>query len=320
MWRYVLKRLLWMIVTIVGIAFVIFTILYFTPGNPAELLLGENASAAEVAALHAKLGLDKPYIVQLGDFLYNTFIRFDLGTSWLYKVNVWDELMTRLPRTVGIGLAQMVITVIFAIPLGILAARHQGKWQDYGVIGLTMVLISLPTLWLAVECVIIFSLKLEWLPSNGIGSLAHYVLPVLTGVCGVLASVARQVRSSMLETIRADFITTVRAKGQSERMVVIKHMLPNALMPVITVLGGIFSHIVAGSTVIEKVFGIPGVGVYLLNGINYRDYPIVRGCTIFLGIFSVIVMLLVDLCYAWLDPRIKAQYAAQGAQGLRRKV
>ena len=320
MWKYILKRLLWMVVTIIGVAFVVFTILYFTPGNSAELLLGEGASDVEIAALYAKLGLDDPYIVQLGRFMYETFIKFDLGESWLYQVSVFDELMTRLPRTVGIGLATMFLTIIIGFPMGIFAARHQGKWQDYGIIGLCMVLVSLPGLWLAIECVIIFSLKLEWLPANGIGSWQHYVLPILTGIFTGVASNARQIRSSMLETIRADFVTTARAKGQSEKVVVRKHMLPNALMPVITMLGGMLSHIVAGSTITEKIFGIPGVGLYLLNGITYRDYPVVRGCTVFLGIFAVVVMLLTDLCYAWLDPRIKAQYVAQGARGLRKKV
>lgn len=324
MWKYVVKRLLWMIVTIVGVAFVIFTILYFTPGNPAERLLGENATQADIANLYSQLGLDQPYIVQLGKFLSDTFLHFDLGTSWLYKVSVVDELLSRLPRTVGIGLATMVLTVGIGFPLGILAARKQGKWQDYGIIGLCMVFVSLPGLWLSIECVIIFSLNLGWLPSNGIGDggfqIQYYILPVLTGIFGGIAGNARQIRSSMLETIRADFITTARAKGQSERVVVTKHMLPNAMMPVITMLGGVFAHIVAGSTITEKIFNIPGVGLYLLNGITYRDYPVVRGCTIFLGIFTVVVMLLTDLCYAWLDPRIKAQYVAQGAQGFRKKV
>lgn len=312
MWKYVLKRLLWMIAIVIGVAFVIFTILYFTPGDPAALLLGEEASMAERAELHTKLGLDDPYIVQLGRFLYDTFIRFDLGQSWLYGVNVMDELGARLPRTVGIGLATMFLTVIIGYPLGILAARNHGKWKDYGIIGICMVFVSLPGFWISLECVVIFSVVLDWLPSNGIGSLAHYVLPVLTGIFGGIASNARQIRSSVLETMRADFITTARAKGQTERKVVMKHMLPNALMPVITSLGGALSHIVAGSTLTEKIFSIPGVGLYLLNGIQYRDYPVVRGCTLFLGVFSAIVMLLVDLCYAWLDPRIKAQYANQG--------
>ena len=319
MWKYVLKRLLWMLVTVVGIAFVIFTLLYFTPGDPAQLMLGETATEAEVAALNHNLGLDQPYIVQLFDFLYNTFIKFDLGVSWLYKVNVMDELWTRLPRTVCIGLAQMILTIVIGLPLGILAARHQGKWQDYGVIGLCMVLVSVPGLWLAIECVIIFSLNLGWLPANGIGSFSCYILPVLTGIFGGVASNARQMRSSMLETIRADFITTARAKGQKERVVVMKHMIPNAMMPIITMLGSSLAHVVAGSTITEKIFNIPGVGLYLLNGITYRDYPVVRGCTLFLGIFSMLVMLLVDLCYAWLDPRVKAQYSSQGAGGLRRK-
>ena len=319
MWRYIVKRLLMMIVIVLGVAFVIFTILYFTPGDPAKLLLGDNASAAEVQELYEKLGLNDPYIVQLGKFLYKTFIKFDLGESWLYKVSVMDELMVRLPRTLCIGIATMILSTGIGLPLGIIAARHQGKWQDYGVIGVSILLVSVPNLWLAIECVVIFSLTLGWLPANGIGSFACYILPVVTGIFGGLASNARQMRSSMLETIRADFVTTARAKGQKERKVVMKHMIPNAMMPIITTMGSAFAHTVAGSTVTEKIFGIPGIGLYLLNGINYRDYPVVRGCTLFLGIFSAVVMLIVDLCYAWLDPRIKAQYSGQGAAGLRRK-
>ena len=199
MWRYILRRIIWMLVAIVGVAFVIFTILYFTPGNPAELMLGESATNEEISALYSQLGLDQPYVVQLGKFMYDTFIRFDFGISWLYKVNVFDELMTRLPRTVIIGLATMILTMIIGFPLGILAARHQGKWQDYGIIGICMLFVSLPGLWLAIECVVIFSLNLKWLPSNGIGSFAHYILPVMTGIFAGVASNARQIRSSIVD-------------------------------------------------------------------------------------------------------------------------
>ena len=312
MWRYIVKRLLWMVVVVVGVAFVIFTILYFTPGDPARMMLGENATIEEVQALRVKLGISKPYLPQFLDFLYDTFIKFDLGTSWMYQVPVMQEFANRLPRTVLMSLAGMTITVVVGIPLGMTAAMNQNKWRDYGVIGIAMVFVSLPGFWIALECIILFSLKLGWLPSYGIGGIKYYILPVLTSVFNGIAINARQMRSAVLETRRADFITTARAKGQTERVLRRKHMVPNAMMPIITMLGGRFAVIISGATITERVFSIPGVGLYLLNGIQYRDYPIIRSCALFFAVFSSLVMLITDLIYAWLDPRIKAQYANGG--------
>jgi peptide/nickel transport system permease protein len=315
--KYIIKRLLWMIVVVLGVAFIIFTLLYFTPGDPARIMLGDTATQAEVDALRAKLGIDQPYMVQLLRFLKQTFIDFDFGDSWTYKKPITDEIVARLPRTVGMGLANMILTTIIGIPLGVFAAYHQGKWQDYGMIGLCMVLVSLPGFWVSLMCILIFSLRLGWFPSHGIGGIQYYVLPVLSGIFGGVAGLARQTRSAVLEVIRSDFITTARAKGQSERNITMKHLLPNALMPVVTMLGGTFTMVVAGSAITENLFSIPGIGLYLLNGIEYRDYPIVRGCTLLLAIYSSIVMLLVDLVYAWMDPRIKAQYSGKNEGKMR---
>ena len=310
MWKYVLKRLLWMVVIVIGVAFVIFTITYLTPGDPARVMLGEDATIEEVQALRVKLGISKPFLAQFGDFLYNTFIKFDLGVSWKYQVRVMDEFANRLPRTILMNLANMVITTLIGIPMGMLAATNQNTWKDYGVIGLAMVFVSLPGFWVSLECIIIFSQLLHWLPAYGIGGIQYYILPVLSTIPAGVAGVSRQTRSAVLETCRADFITTARAKGQSEKVVRRRHMLPNALMPIITMLGGRFAMIIAGSTITERVFSIPGIGMYLLNGISYRDYPIIRSCTLFFAVFSSLVMLLTDLVYAWLDPSIKAQYTA----------
>lgn len=312
MWKYVLKRICWTIVVCLGVAFIIFTILYFTPGDPAEMLLGTTATEAEKAAKRAQLGIDKPYLVQLYNFYYQTFIKLDLGTSWLYEQPVISQLSERLPRTILMNLSSMIITVAIGFPLGISAARHQGKWQDYGVIGACMVLISLPGFWVAYMIVLLFSSKLGLFPSHGIGGIKYYVLPVLTSAISGLAGNARQARSATLEVIRADFITTARAKGQAEKVIIRKHMLPNAMLPLITMLGGSCAAIVSGSAITERIFGIPGVGLFMLSGINYRDYPIIRGCTLFFALFSTIMMLLTDLCYAWVDPRIKAQYQSGG--------
>jgi peptide/nickel transport system permease protein len=295
--------------------------MFLAPGDPAQMMLGDNATTEEILEMRHTLGLDKSYLEQLGDFLYQTFIQLDLGTSWTYTKPVAEELAIRLPRTVLIGLASMVLTTIIGIPLGILAATHQGKWQDYGIIGISMIFVSLPAFWVALMLVVVFSLMLNnLLPSYGIDSWKSYILPIVAGTLSGIAGTARQARSAMLETIRADFVTTARAKGQNERTIIYKHMLPNAILPLITSLGGRFAGIVAGQAIIERVFSIPGVGLYLLDGISYRDYPIIRGCTMFFAVFSAIVILLVDLIYAWVDPRIKAQYTRNSTRGKGYKV
>ncbi len=312
MGRYILKRCLWMIVILLGAAFVIFTILYFTPGDPAVNILGANATAQEYAQLRQQLGLDDPYIVQLGNFLYKTFLKFDLGDSWTFNVPVMEELLNRLPRTVIIGSLAMVLNLAIGIPLGIFAATNSGKWQDSATMAIAMIFISAPDFWVALMMIVLFSLNLGLLPAYGIDGPANYIMPVITSSLGGIAVNARQTRSSMLEVIRADYITTARSKGQREKKVVFRHMLPNALMPIITSVGMGFARIVAGSAVIESVFSIPGVGQYMLTGINNRDYPVVRGCVLFFAAFTAIAMLLVDLAYAFVDPRIKAQYSKGG--------
>lgn len=311
MWKYVLKRIGWMIVTTLGVAFIIFTILYLTPGDPAEYMLGSTATAEELASLRSKMGLDTPYLQQLGSFFYNSFIKWDWGTSWVYNVSVIEELVRRLPYTIFLNLISMICSIVIAIPLGISCAKHQNQWQDYGIVAFCMVLCSVPSFWLAMECVVIFALKLNWLPAYGISKSWWWVLPIVTSMLGGIAGNTRQTRSAVLEKIRADFVTTARAKGLSEKQIMRKHVFPNALMPIITILGSTLAQVVCGSAITEQLFSIPGVGRYLLDGINFRDYPIIRGCVLFFAIFTAIVMLLTDLVYAWVDPRIKAQYSGK---------
>ena len=299
-----------MIIIVLATAFIIFTVLYFTPGDPARALLGSSANDNDVAALNATLGLDRPYLVQLGDYFYDTFIRFDFGESWVYGVPVFSELANRLPRTIIIGLCAMVLNLSLGLLLGIFAGTHGSKWQDSLTMGIAMVFISCPDFWVALMMIVLFSLKLGWLPAYGIGGVQYYIMPIICAALGGIAVNARQTRSSILEVYREDYITTARSKGQLEKVVVRRHMLPNALMPIITTVGTGFSRIVAGSAVIESVFSIPGVGLYMLSAINGRDYPAVRASVLFFAIFTAIVMLLVDLVYAWVDPRIKAQYSS----------
>lgn len=309
MYRYVLRRLMLMIVIVICAAIVAFTLMYLAPGDPARLQLGQGISQEVLATRRHELGIDRPYIVQLATYLYNAFIRFDFGISWQYGVSVLEELLSRLPRTLMIGIPAMILSVTIGTIMGVIAAIHEGKWQDSSLMVLAMVLVSAPDFWVALMLIILFCIKLNWLPSYGIDSWKSYVLPIICSALPVIAVNARQARSSMLEVVRADFITTARAKGQKGGTIIRKHMFPNALMPIITGIAGGLSKTVAGSPVIETVFSIPGVGAFLLTGVNYRDRPIVCGCVIFFALFTSIVVLLMDLCYAFLDPRIKAQYS-----------
>lgn len=307
--RYIIKRLLGMIVILWCAGLVIFTLTYLVPGDPASLLLGKEATADVIAQKRIVMGLDKGFLQQLGIFMFNTFIKFDFGTSWVFSSSVMAELLVRLPRTLIVGLSSMVINVVLGTLLGIFAGTHEGKWQDSFVMIIAMVFISAPDFFVALLMILLFSLKLGWLPAYGIDSWTCYIMPIIASALGGIAINARQARSSMLEVIRADFVTTARSKGQKEGVIVRKHMLPNAMMPIITGVGGGLATIIAGSPVIESVFSIPGVGAYLLSGVNQHDYPVVRACVIFFALFASCAILIMDLCYAFLDPRIKAQYS-----------
>jgi len=309
MGKYVIKRLLQMIVIIWIAGFIVFTLMYLMPGDPAKILLGNDATESTIIAKRAELGIDKSYGAQLVDFMYHAFVKFDFGYSWSYGVPVMQELLVRLPRTLIIGISAMVLNVLIGTLLGVFAATHKGRWHDSVTMVIAMVFISVPDFWLALMCVLLFSIKLGWLPAYGIGGPQYYILPIICSSLAGIAINARQGRSSMLEVIHSDFIVTARAKGQKESIIVRKHMLPNAMMPIITGVGGGLAMVVAGSPIMENVFSIPGIGAYLLVGINLRDRPIVLACVVFFAVFTSIAMLLMDLCYAFLDPRIKAQYS-----------
>ena len=312
MWKYILKRVAWLLLVLVGTAFVIFTVMYFVPGDPADIALPASATFEERQAFRNELGLNDSYMVQLGRYLYQTFIKLDFGTSWTYNVPVMQELFSRMPRTFMLSLITIVLGAVIGIPLGIYAALHQNRWQDHTMMVLAMVGVSMPEFWLALMLVILFCLRLQWLPAFGIGSVANWVLPVITGTVAGIAKNARQMRSSTLETVRSDYISTARAKGVPERSVIYKHMLPNALIPIINIIGAQFGKSIGGTVVLESVFTFPGVGLFLLNSINTRDLPAIRSSVLILAFFTAVVMRIVDIIYACIDPRIKAQYVASG--------
>lgn len=314
MWRYIVKRLFWLILVLLCAALLIFTIMWFVPGDPAEIILSGMGTQEDIARLREQLGLNDPFFVQLGRFLRDTFLRFDFGTSYVYKTAIVDELMLRLPRTLKLGIISIALSAIIGIPLGVNAALHRNGFQDQGLLVISMVFVSVPQFWLAMEMMLLFSVKLHWLPTSGIGTWQQWIMPIIANTIGSIAMNARQARSAVLETSRADFVTTARAKGVHERDVVWKHMIPNALIPVINALGNSFTAIITSGIVIETVFAFPGVGTYMMSAVSGRDYPVVRACVLMLAAFAAIVNLVVDLIYAYLDPRIKAQYVAYAAK------
>lgn len=309
MGRYTIKRLLWMIPIILCVAILVFTLMTFCPGDPAAIVLGSSATEEDMNLMRESLGLNRPFLVRLGTYLRDAFLRFDLGRSYLTKVSIADSIREYLPRTMLLTIITMLISVGLALPLGIAAATHQGRWQDTVCMVFALIGISVPSFWLALLLILEFSVKHAWLPAMGIGGLKYYILPAISGSLGGVASLARQTRSSMLDVIRADYITTARAKGVSEHNVITRHALKNALIPIITVIGTQFGRQLGGTMVIETIFGIPGMGQFIITGVNQRDYPVVQSGAIFLAIVFSLCMLGVDLLYAAADPRIKAQYA-----------
>lgn len=317
--RYILKRILLMIPVLLGVAFLIFTIMYFVPGDPARIILGSEAPQIQVNALRAQMGLDDPFFVQLLRFLKQIFIDFDFGSSYITNVRVMDELALRMPKTLILGFTTLILSMLIGIPLGMTAAIHQDGIADRLCMFIALICISMPVFWIGLIFVIVFSLELGWLPSQGVGSVAHYILPCISGCLGGIAVQARQSRSSMLEVIRSDYIYTAKAKGLSRVKVILRHALPNALIPVLTVAGSSFATLFGGSVVLETVFSIPGVGQYMLNAISNRDYPIIRSCVVILAFIFGVVMLLLDIVYAFVDPKIKAKYEQQSAKNRRQR-
>ena len=308
MGKYIAKRILWLIPVIMGVTFLIFTIMFFIPGDPVVIMLGSSATPAEIEQAREMLGLNGSYLHRFWNYASGVFLRFDLGTSFQYGTSVTADMLTRFPRTFTLAVASMLISICVGVPLGVIAATHQNTVSDRASMIVAMFGVSMPSFWLAILLVLLFSMKLGLLPSYGIGGLKFYILPAIANSFGGIAGFARQTRSSVLECIRADYVTTARAKGVSEKKVLMGHILPNSMIPIITYAGTQFSGLLGGAIVIENVCTIPGIGTYMVQAINYRDYGAVQGSVIFSAITFSVVMLIVDVIYAYVDPRIKAQY------------
>lgn len=309
--RYTIKRLLLTIPIIIIVAILIFCIMKLTPGDPAKMILGDTATEEELQSYREYLGLNRPFLVQLGEYLERVFLHGDFGTSWLSRKSIAEEFATRLPRSFAISVYSILIGAVCGIPLGVLAAVKQDTFADKFILFLSSFMHVIPNYVWALILIIIFSVKLKWLPSYGADSWECYIMPCAAIFIMGFTGMARMTRSSMLEVIRSDYIMAARAQGFSKRSVNYRHALPNAMIPVITNLGTQFSHALGGTMILETIFSIPGTGTYIQTAISNRDVPIVTGTVIILAIWFCICMLLVDIMYAALDPRIKAQYEAR---------
>ncbi len=310
MGKYVLKRVLLMIPVLLGVMFIVFMINHFMPGDPVISLLGNNYTQEQYDAKEAELGLDKPFLEQFFIYVKNVVTKLDLGTSYQTNRSVSTEILERFPVTLKLGILGILVTVIVGIPFGIISATKQYSALDYGVTVVSMFFASMPSFWMGLMAIIIFSYKLGWLPASGLFTWKHWILPVLTLGLSPVATITRMTRSSMLDVIRQDYIRTARAKGLSESAVIQRHALKNALIPVLTVVGMQLGTIVAGSVVIEAIFAINGTGQLLMTAINGKNYPVINGVVLFLSVSISLMNLLVDLVYGFVDPRIMAQYSS----------
>jgi peptide/nickel transport system permease protein len=304
MHRYLVRRLLLTIPVLIGVATLVFSLIHFIPGDPAQAMLGEGAAPEDVAQLRVRLGLDRPLLVQYGSFLQG-LARGDLGVSLRNDQPVLGQILERMPATAELAFASMAVAVLIALPLGIIAAVWRGTAVDYGAMTLSLVGISVPNFWLGPLLAIVFAVELGWLPVGGRGTLAHLVLPAVTLGAALAAILARMTRASLLEELREPYVLAARAKGVSRSRAVLHHALRNSLIPIVTILGLQFGVVLTGAVITETIFAWPGIGRLLIQSISFRDYPTVQGCVLLIAVTYVGVNLLTDLTYGFLDPRIR---------------
>lgn len=308
MLRYIMRRLFMLVPVTLGVAFIVFSLLYLTPGDPARMALGEDAPEEAVEQFRERRGLDDPFVVQFGRYVYRAVVHGDIGNSYVTKMPVAHEVAERFPTTMKLAFSAVLLGVLIGVPFGIICAVRQYSLFDSVAMILALIGVSMPNFWLGILLILLFSVHLGWLPPSGFGTLDEMVMPAFTLSGGSLAIITRMTRSSMLEVIRSDYVTMARAKGQKESLVIWRHALPNALIPVITVAGIQFGRLLGGSILTESVFSIPGVGRLMVDSIKMRDFPMVQGGVLFIAVAFCFINLAVDLLYAWVDPRIKSQY------------
>lgn len=305
--KYIIKNALMVIPTMLAVVFIIFTINYLTPGDPVAVFYDFDYTEEQYAEKSAEWGLDQPFFTQFLNYIKNIVTKFDFGYSYYSGNSVMSELSNRFPVSLKLGLISVLLTVAIGVPFGIISATRQYSLLDYGVTFISLFFAAVPGFWLSMIMILIFSGRLGWLPSSGLTNWTCYVMPVIASSAQYIASVTRQTRSSMLEVIRQDYIRTARAKGVSERGVVWKHALRNALIPVVTLIGMQAGAVIAGSAIIEAVHSFPGMGSLMMTAINNKDYSTIQAVVLLLSGVVCLINLLVDTVYVVIDPRVKAQ-------------
>jgi len=303
MFQYTIRRLISTIPVLIGISLLLFVMLRALPGDPALVLAGQMASPEDIELIRVQLGLDQPIHVQYAKFMSRLAV-LDLGRSARTQNPVMEEIWARLPNTFLLATTAITLACLLGIPAGIVAAVKPYTRVDYLVTSFSLFGISMPVFWLGLMLVVVFSVTLQWLPAGGIGTWKHVVLPTVTLASFVVAFIARMTRSSMMEVLSQDYITTARSKGLMEKVVIVKHALRNALIPIITVVGLQFGSLLGGAVLTETVFAWPGMGRLIVDSILARDYPMIQGSILIFGLLYILVNLIVDLIYAYVDPRI----------------
>ena len=305
--RYIGKRLLLMIPVFIGISFLVFAMMELSPGDPAQIILGMKATPEALNNLREQMGLNDPFLLRYLRYMGNV-VRGNFGNSWRTSLPVLSEIAARIPVTLRVALGAMFLTVLVGIPIGIISAVKQYSLTDNLTLGGALLFSSMPAFWFGTLLVLLFALKLSWLPATGSDSIKSYILPWVTLAASNAATLVRMPRSSMLEVIRADYIKMARAKGAGERQVILRHALRNALLPIITIVGMNFAGLMGGTVVIEQVFTLTGLGTLAINSGRALDVPMVLGEVLFIAMLTSVINLLVDVLYVYIDPRLKSQY------------
>jgi peptide/nickel transport system permease protein len=308
MLKYILKRIFLVIPVMLGVSFIVFTMIHFTPGDPVLMILGETATEEAIVQLRAELGLDLPFFVQYFNYVRNIVVNQSLGRSFVSRREVATDILALYPNTIRLALLGIFVSISIGVPLGIISAVKQYSWVDNVSMFFALIGVSMPIFWQGLLLIIFFSVTLRILPSSGFNTWQQMILPSLTLGTGSAAIVARMTRSSMLEVYRQDYIRTARSKGLMEFSVIVKHALRNTLIPIVTIVGLQFGFLLGGAIVTETIFSIPGVGRLMVDAIRQRDMMVVQGGVLVIAFTFSIINLFVDISYAFLDPKIRAQY------------
>lgn len=308
MLRYIMKRILWLVPILLGVSFIVFTIMYLSPGDPVTLILGEGASEEAYEALRIQMGLDRSFVEQFFSYIRRVVFDLDLGRSYVSNRVVLDEILVRLPNTIRLASWSILFATLIGVPLGVISATRPYSKLDNAVMFISLMGVSMPTFWQALLLIILFTSTLGWLPATGFTTWQQMIMPVAALATSSMGMITRITRSSMMDVLDQDYIRTSQAKGVPDGRVIFQHALKNALIPVVTVIGLQFGALLGGAVLTETIFSINGLGTMMVNAIRTRDSMVVQGGVLFIAFIFTLVNLCVDILYAYIDPRIRSQY------------